>query len=315
MPSHLWKRRVLIVLLLSAEAAHSTSCVVRRRLITRNGAKSASQTLLSTDKDSLVKRIADRYALIQSLNATVDMTPAIGTVNKGKVTEYKDVRAYVLFRKPADIRLIGLYPVVRTKAFDMVSDGAKFELYLPAKNRFVVGSNEVTAPSKNKLENLRPQHFLDALIVRPLDATHESAVLENLTDEDDAVYILHVLRTSGASLSLERNLWFDRINLNLVRQQIFDSNGDILSDARYSDWDNFDGVRFPKRVDINRPQDEYGVVMTVVKMDINKPLTADKFVLEQPPDSQLTVLGAKPAADAGEARSVDPPEVTRKRNK
>src|SRR5947208_13697655 len=149
--------------------ASSTSCLARRRLITRKGGQ-PTQTLLTTDKETLLKEIAQRYATIQSFNATVDMVPALGTANKGKITEYKDVRAYILFRKPADIRIIGLYPVVRNKAFDMVSDGSSFRLFIPAKNRFVQGSNQLQAPpSPNKLENLRPQHFLEALLVRPVD--------------------------------------------------------------------------------------------------------------------------------------------------
>ena len=42
-----------------------------------------------------------------------------------------------------------------------------FELYIPSRDRFIVGRNEIDQPSQNKLENLRPQHFLDALLVRP----------------------------------------------------------------------------------------------------------------------------------------------------
>ena len=42
---------------------------------------------------------------------------------------------------------IGLFPVVRNKAFDMVSDGTSFKLYLPAKNRFVVGRSLIATTS------------------------------------------------------------------------------------------------------------------------------------------------------------------------
>ena len=80
--------------------ASSTSCLARRRVITRKGGQ-ATQPLLTADKETLIKEIAQHYAAIQSFNATVDMVPALGTANKGKITEYKDVRAYILFRKPA----------------------------------------------------------------------------------------------------------------------------------------------------------------------------------------------------------------------
>src|SRR5271170_6535961 len=128
--------------LLVLMTVESTSCLVRRRLITRKGGQ-ATQALLTADKESLLRDIATHYGAVKTLNATVDMVPAIGTANKGKITEYKDVRAYILFRKTAEIRIIGLYPVVRSKAFDMVSDGSNFRLYIPAKNRFIEGSNQI----------------------------------------------------------------------------------------------------------------------------------------------------------------------------
>ena len=52
--------------------------------------------------------------------------------------------------------------------------------------------------------------------------------------------------------------------------------------------------RFPKHIEINRPRDEYGVVIDVVKMDINKGVSDDKFVLNQPPGSTLQVVGQPP---------------------
>jgi hypothetical protein len=54
-------------------------------------------------------------------------------------------------------------------------------------------------------------------------------------------------------------------------------------------------VSFPKTIDIDRPQDEYAVVLTVVKMEINRGVPDDKFVLEQPEGTVLQVLG-QPAA-------------------
>jgi len=272
----------------------SPSCLVRRRSITRKGG-APTQTLLTTDKESLMQEIAQQYAAIQSLNATVDMVPALGSANKGKITEYKDVRAFILFRKPANIRIIGLYPVVRNKAFDMVSDGSNFRLFIPAKNRFIEGANQLQAPSPNKLENLRPQHFLEALLVRPIDpAPAEETIFENFTDEDNAAYMLSVITPNpeGGPPVLERQLWFERLRLQMVRQLIFDRAGDILTDARYSDWQYYDNVPFPKRIDINRPKDEYGVVITIVKMDINTPVTDDKFELTQPEGTELHVIGA-----------------------
>ena len=119
-------------------------------------------------------------------------------------------------------------------------------------------------------------------------------MLENFTDEDNAVYILHFLRTlPGGQLRMDRQVWFDRVNLSLVRQLVFDSSGNILTDARYTQYQSYDGVPWPKHIEINRPQDEYAVVLNIVKMDINKGVSADKFVLEQPEGTVQQVLGEK----------------------
>jgi outer membrane lipoprotein-sorting protein len=285
------RRRVrALILLVCLSALDFSGCFVRRRIITRKGGN-ATPILLTADKQTLIDFLANQYQAIRSFSATVDMTPALGSAEKSKITEYKDVRGYVLFRKPAFIRLIGLYPVVRNKAFDMVSNGKDFRLYLPSSNRFIVGSNELAARSKNKIENLRPQHFLEALMVAPMQQG-EKVELMNLTDEDNAVYVLHFVRVQpdGEILPV-RSVWFSRINLHIARQLVYDPTGNILTDARYSDWQNYDGVPFPKVVDIDRPQDDYAVVLTVVKMEINRPVSDDKFVLEQPEGTQLQVLG------------------------
>jgi outer membrane lipoprotein-sorting protein len=266
-----------------------SGCLVRRRTIVQKGAK-RSQALLVATRDILVQTLARQYEAIKDFNATVDMVPALGSAEKRKITEYKDVRAFVLYRAPSDIRLIGLYPVVRSKAFDMVSNGIDFKLYIPAQSRFITGRNEIQQLSKNKIENLRPQHFLEALMIRPVEAT-DKLLLENFTDEDNAFYILQIVRENGSDLQLKRTVWFNRVDLLLARELVFDEIGNILTDARYSEWKAYDNVRFPKHVEINRPHDEYGVVMDVVKMDINKGVSDDKFVLDQPEGTKLQVLG------------------------
>ncbi len=297
-------RRVAAALLLFCLIPFGlSSCAVRRRVFSRL-AGSSPQPLLTADKAALIDVIAREYNAIHDFSATVDMTPALGSAEKNKITEYKDVRGYILFRKPAEIRIIGLFPVVRSKAFDMVSNGPDFKLYIPSKNRFIMGKNAIEKPSPNKLENLRPEHFLEALMVRPIAPT-DKVLMENFTDEDNAFYILHEVRENGGGqLTLSRTIWFSRLNLMMSRQLVFDDSGNILTDARYDKWQPYDNVPFPKHIEINRPRDEYGVVIDVVKMDINKGVTDDKFVLTQPEGSTLQVVGQEaPVAPPGKKKT------------
>ncbi len=287
-------RRVAATLALSCSALFLTACLARQRSIPR--IKSAStQKLLTADKEALLRILQSESQLVNSLSATMDMVPSLGSANKGRITEYKDFLAYIRYKKPTDIRIIGLYPVVRTTAFDMVANASEFRLYLPSKNRFIEGRNQPPEkPSPNKLENMRPDVFLGALFIQP-PAPGQATFAMNFTDEDNAVYILQMYDVAPDNqVRVAREIWFDRVNLHIRRQMIFDANGEIVSDVRYRTWKTHNGVPFPNIVDLNRPQDEYGVTMTVQKAEINKAIADDQFVLTQPEGSELQVLDAKP---------------------
>src|SRR5581483_3962206 len=103
--------------------------------------------LKSATKDELIQIINSEAEKIRTLNATVDIDTSVGGAKRGKVTEYKEIRGYVLVRKPSMLRMIGLMPIVRNRAFDMVSDGDNFKLWIPPKNKFIVGRNDVVRPS------------------------------------------------------------------------------------------------------------------------------------------------------------------------
>jgi hypothetical protein len=64
--------------------------------------------------------------------------------------------------------VLALLPVVRTHAFDLASDGTTFKLVIPPKSKAIVGKNTVTKRSANELENLRPDFFLDSVVVKPV---------------------------------------------------------------------------------------------------------------------------------------------------
>src|SRR6266576_3709760 len=139
--------------------------------------------LKTAAKGELIAYINSQASKIQSMQATVDIATSVGGVKKGKVTEYQEIRGYVLARKPAMLRMIGLLPIVRNRAFDMVSDGQQFKVWIPAKNRFVVGDNELATPNPQQpLENLRPQAIYDALLLRAIEPGAEKAMLENSTE-------------------------------------------------------------------------------------------------------------------------------------
>ena len=262
----------------------STGCLVRRRKIERPPRAQAG--LLTAALEDLTQRIQQRYESIETLQATVDLEPSLISASKGEIADYKDVRGYILVRKPAFIRVVAQYPIVRGTAFDMVSDGRSFRLHLPARNLFLTGPNQIQKPSARKLENLRPQHLLEALVIQPPDGVAEQPMLENFAE--DGSYLVHIVRRGAdGRLQLARKVWFDRLSLEIVRQQIFDPRGDPVTDARYAGWERRDGVLFPKHIVITRPKDGYELSIRFQKTTLNQPLGEDRFQLAEPPGVQV----------------------------
>jgi hypothetical protein len=290
-------RRLMPAMVALLLAFLCSSCIVRgglRPLRRKRDQKTGKVLdLKSATRDELNARITRIYNSINSFQATVDMTPSVGSVYKGQITEYKDVRAFVLFRKEAEIRIIAQYPVVRTTAFDMVSNGTDFRFLLVSKNLFVTGSDAAPATSKNTLENLRPEAFLGSMLIRPADPSLDISVLVDNTDEENALYTIVFLRkAANGDFLINRDVWFDRTDLSIVRQRTFDESATIVSDTRYGKWASREGSLFPGHIDINRPKDGYGVVMDVTEVKMNLPLTDDKFILNQPEGAIHQIIGA-----------------------
>jgi outer membrane lipoprotein-sorting protein len=284
----------------------TTGCLFRTRPVEEQYSKAP---LKESTQQGLVDSLNQEAEKIQSLQATVDIDTSSGGLKSGHVTDYKEIRGYVLARKPAMLHMIGLMPIVRTKAFDMVSNGQEFKLWIPPKNRFVVGNNDVqTVNPQQPMENIRPQNIYDALLIRPIDPESELAVLESSYEilhdakghailQDD--YELVVIRMRGdKDARLSRKIVFSRTDLRPTRQYIYDEQGKLVTDVRYAAYKDYDGVRYPSRIEIYRPQEEYDIKMNVLKLEMNKPLKDEQFALEQPPGADVVRLSGPQSSSA-----------------
>jgi len=210
------------------------------------------------------------------------------------------------------LRMIGLLPILRNTAFDMVSDGQEFKVSIPPKNRFVVGRNDVVIPNPQQpLENLRPQIIYDALLLREIDPQNETAVFENDTETvtgdkgrkfEQPNYVVDIIQTHGGDSWLSRKIVFSRKDLLPERQLIYDESGTLVTDAHYSDYRDYDAVLFPSRIEIRRPEEEYDITLGMVKLQINKPLDNTKFALEPQPGEQIIHLDHPPTRVGGGSR-------------
>lgn len=291
------RRSPFLSLSLFLAVLSTTGCVFRTRPVEDQYSK---VPLKDSTQQGLIDSINRQAEAIQSLKATVDIDTSVGGIKKGHYTDYKEIRGYVLARKPGALHMIGLMPIVRTTAFDMVSDGQDFKVWIPTKNRFVIGKNAVATPNTDQtVENIRPQNIYEALLIRHIDPNSEIAVLENgyeiLHDskgrrvlQDD--YELTVIQKYDQGWRLARKIIFGRTDLRPHRQYIYSEDGRVATDARYAQYKDFDGIGYPSRIEIVRPQEEYDITLNMLKVDINKLLTDDQFLLEQPPGADVIHL-------------------------
>ena len=289
---------VVLALLISTPGCLFHTRVVETRLSTAK--------LQTATQQELIDRLNEEAGRVKSLNATVDIDTSVGGEKRGKVTDFKEIRGYILVRKPSMLRMIGLYPIVRNKAFDIVSDGQQFKLSVPGANKFYTGHNQAIEGSDSPLDTLRPQAMYDALLLQAVSPENEIAVLEDSTEMvvdkqnhklvQQPNYVLDVIRKSDKGWVLSRKVVFDRTNLVAHRQIIFDDYGKPVTDVSYQVFKDYDGVQFPSYIDIKRPQEEYDIRLFIVKLSINQSISEDQFALEQPAGSILVNLDERKKA-------------------
>lgn len=263
-------------------------------------------------KDATREELLDAYNAIarntKTLNATVELKPTAGSKYSGVIDEYHEVKAFLLAARPAQIRMIGQAPVIGKTVFDMASDSESFRVSIPSKNKFLVGSVANEKTSAKPIENLRPQHLLDALLW-PEIRKEEAVTMREFNNEQGRYYVLTVLR-GGYQLEVLREIWFDRSNLQVSRIQTFGPKGTLLSDATFGDWEPVDTsapgqagtpaatappatavTSFPRAIQIERPHDDYKLELQVTKITLNGEISAEQFKLEQPAGSELVRVG------------------------
>lgn len=292
-------QRVLAVAVVAATSLSQTGCLsltIHRRSVSKTV---RTPVVLDATVDQLNDRIAEQYAAVKTLNASVDIKASVGGSAVGEVKEYPAFSGYILMRKPDDMRVFMLVPVVRSLALDMVSDGKDFKLLIPPKSKAIVGTDhEVDAPSKNGLENLRPYIIRDSLLVPPVlpdelvTLTQESRILpaapgkKELTEEPD--YDLAVSRTkSGNVLETVRVIHISRVTLKPYQQDVYDHAGRLVTTIAYSNYKRFGDIDVPMNILISRPIDQYTLQITVDKITMNEQLDDEQFVLKIPNDISI----------------------------
>ena len=277
-----------------------TGCFSTTRLVLKTQAPTVYQT---ASVEQVEQQVSDRDAAVKTLRAQVQITATTGGSKEGKLKEYTSFTGYIFVEKPADLRVILQLPFVGSSALDMVSNGETFTLKRASSHGsvWVQGTDKVTTPSKNGLENLRPSVFLDSLLVPGVTPdefvtmTESSRVLHedvhHKTETVEPDYNLTVLgKSSGNILHVKRVLRINRVTMLPYQQDIYDDKGELVTQATYDDYQAYGGQQFPAVITIRRLLDEYSLKIVVTKLTLNEPFEADQFELVIPPGTTVQKL-------------------------
>jgi len=186
--------------------------------------------LLTATASELLGRLDERTKSIRTLKALVTVHP------QGQPS----VTASLFFSRsaeggPPSVRLKGFDAFGRT-LFDLVSVGDRVRLTIPGEGRVLEsGPDKMDDPSL-------PLHSADlrlavSALVGPFVEPGELPVIE----QAGATYLIHLVRVSGSEGRLTKRLWFERGQLQLVREEIFE-NGAGEAVVEFSDYQTRSGM-------------------------------------------------------------------------
>ncbi|MBA2378773.1 MAG: hypothetical protein H0V76_04285 [Blastocatellia bacterium] len=291
----------LYILILAFSALFSAGCSIVKK-------ESKTPTLLKTENATLaqLKGEVGRFARVDSLRAKMDLKFEDNSfAHFGSKEEYRSADGEIVVQRPANILLKVQVPVIKSDVAQMTSDGSSFRVAILQDGgsgkykKFVRGSNradysrlqttfadangdEKVVESVTAFANMRPQHFTDAMLVRPVDDSKVYAhstifQIEESIDQpkksplrvvNRGYYLLDEFeRSVSGEMKIARRFWFDRVGrIRLARQQLFNAAGEIESDILYGKEGNLaasgDYNNLPLQIIITRPLDKYSMRLT-----------------------------------------------------
>jgi hypothetical protein len=241
--------------------------------------------------DQLLKQADDRYSSIKSMTAFVQVVACTGGASKGEVKCYPPFSGNIVIGKPEEIEVILKYPIVSGRAIDMVSDGKNFKMLISINNCAVEGSDVLTDTSQKGLYSLRPAVILDSLMIPGLQSSQVVSLTQDSwipqqpksrkgVVEDPDYDIEFLSQPQGQSAHTLRVVHIDRVNLLPWRQDIYNADGKVATQATYDKYKKFGDINFPTEIEIKRPLDELTLTITVQKKTtFNQSLPDDQFDL------------------------------------
>jgi len=275
-----------------------TGCLTHIRAVPKTR---PAEVVMGESLDQLLLQVDKQFNAIQTINAAVEVVATEGGGRQGQIKEFPSFGGYIFLRKPEDLRVLLRVPYLGSVGLDMVSDGKSWKLWVPKKNLAMTGTGEVADPSQHGLESLRPKVIFDSLLIHGLATdqivvlTQDTRIIPDVKNKKDLIeepdYDLSILEPPhGQTAHTVRVIHIGRSNLLPYQQDIYDSDGNVVTQAFYSNYQTFGDLRFPMKIEIKRPQDQYSLTITITKMTLNQKLEDDQFELKIPDGVPVKIM-------------------------
>jgi outer membrane lipoprotein-sorting protein len=314
------KIRQVAAIGLLALAPALTGCLVHRHSVLKTH---PPDVVLNATLDQLLQQVDERYAAIHSMTAFVQVTACTGGASKGEVKCYSPFSGNIIIGKPENINVILRLPLLGSRAIDMVSDGKTFKMLISLNNCAIVGSDVVTNTSQKGLYSLRPAVILDSLLMhgkqsdQVVSMTQDSRDVPNPKKRKDIInepdYDIDFLSEPENQVAKTLHvIHISRVDLLPYRQDIYNAEGKVETQAFYSNYQKFGDINFPSKIQIQRPLDELDLTIVLVKRtSFNQKLSDDQFDLGPIPASYTIQNMDDPVSAATNPCAAHAPQSTR----
>jgi hypothetical protein len=261
----------------------------------------AAKTATLEELTALLQESGTRIRSLASTSLKVTLTLQGGAEQAGILQKYHSAPGYILLRRPGDILVNIQNPLTKTTILSMASRGDPFEIWNPGKNRLYLGRNsaaafELVEDGKPVSFSARPAHILEAVLGAPLPLG-SPGIRVSRTERQDAeakYYVLTILQdTAGPELRTLLQLWIERSQLAVVREETYSETGQLTGVVERSEMTEFAGVLLPCDIRIDRPADGYALELRFRDWRVNPDLSDADFAINAPPGAERVTLKEK----------------------
>ncbi|MEP9410519.1 MAG: hypothetical protein HRF42_03815 [Candidatus Brocadia sp.] len=269
----------LFVILSYGCATYKTSALQRPlwedpSAILRNIRGDAQNLSLQQIRDTIISNSSK----LATFRANVEMTLAMPDV-KGPIR----CTGLILYQSPRSLRAIG--SKFATTLFDMSSDGNQFWLHVPLENTVYTGMTNTFHRIEALGINIFPADMANLFNYREI-LEEKKPMLETWP----AYWLIHMLEVDKGDVNLKGNLLIDRVNAEVFRCELFNSDGSVRLQAIFTDYTTQSGCRIPQRIHVRWPA--YNITLSIAfsNITVNGVLDPKLFTLSIPKGTEIITL-------------------------